>query len=161
VKKGLILLVLRFGFAFLSGLTYIFFILSVLVWVYGFYEVYKDIQIANGHNNPKLLNDFKNWDNGNKTIAVLIIVVILIFAVTGIAGSFLLNTYSGSDTHYSTSDVGSSSGSHSSSSSSHYGGVDTSPSSRFIREDSDWYYDHYEYGDNPDVDDYLESEGFD
>lgn len=22
-------------------------------------------------------------------------------------------------------------------------------------------YDHYEYGDNPDVDDYLESEGYD
>lgn len=27
--------------------------------------------------------------------------------------------------------------------------------------DPDWYYDHYEYGDNPDVDDYLESEGYD
>ena len=43
--------------------------------------------------------------------------------------------------------------------SSHYG-VDTSPST-IARNDPDWYYDHYEYGDNPKIDDYLESQGYD
>ena len=47
----------------------------------------------------------------------------------------------------------------SSGSSSHYG-VDTSPST-IARNDPDWYYDHYEYGDNPKIDDYLESQGYD
>ena len=44
--------------------------------------------------------------------------------------------------------------------SSHYRGVDTSPDT-LAKNDPDWYYDHYEYGDNPDIDDYLESEGYD
>ena len=39
-------------------------------------------------------------------------------------------------------------------------GVDTSPST-IARNDPDWYYDHYEYGDNYYIDDYLESEGYD
>lgn len=43
---------------------------------------------------------------------------------------------------------------------SHYGGVDTSPDT-IAKNDPDSYYDYYEYGDNPDVDDYLESEGYD
>ena len=70
-----------------------------------------------------------------------------------------MNNYSHSDsqTHYYSSGSGSGS---SSSGSSHYGGVDTSPNT-IARNDPDWYYDHYEYGDNPDIDDYLESEGFD
>lgn len=43
---------------------------------------------------------------------------------------------------------------------SHYRGVDTSPDT-LAKNDPDSYYDYYEYGDNPDVDDYLESEGYD
>lgn len=43
---------------------------------------------------------------------------------------------------------------------SHYRGVDTSPDT-IAKNDPDSYYDYYEYGDNPDVDDYLESEGYD
>ena len=39
-------------------------------------------------------------------------------------------------------------------------GVDTSPST-IARNDPDWYYDHYEYGDNYYIDDYLESHGYD
>lgn len=45
-------------------------------------------------------------------------------------------------------------------SSSHYGGVDTSPYS-LAKNDPGAYYDHYEYGDNYEIDDYLESQGFD
>jgi hypothetical protein len=60
-----------------------------------------------------------------------------------------------SGTHYYTGDSAGSSGG-----SAHYDGVDTSPDT-FARNDPDWYYDHYEYGDNPDIDDYLESEGYD
>ncbi|WP_298521927.1 hypothetical protein [uncultured Methanobrevibacter sp.] len=43
---------------------------------------------------------------------------------------------------------------------SHYGGVDTSPYS-LAKNDPGAYYDHYEYGDNYKIDDYLESQGFD
>ncbi|MGV8133071.1 MAG: zinc ribbon domain-containing protein, partial [Methanobrevibacter sp.] len=43
---------------------------------------------------------------------------------------------------------------------SHYKGVDTSPDT-IAKNDPDSYYDYYEYGDDPDIDDYLESEGYD
>lgn len=38
--------------------------------------------------------------------------------------------------------------------------VDDSPYT-IARNDPDWYYDHYEYGDNYAIDDYLESQGYD
>lgn len=37
--------------------------------------------------------------------------------------------------------------------------VDTSPET-IARDDPDWYYDHYEYGENREIDDYLESQGY-
>ena len=163
VKKGLILLVARLLFAVLGVFLSIFFVFSVLVWAYAFYEVYKDVQIANGHANPKLLDDFNRWDQNRKIIAILIALIILIVTVGGCVSLLTMNSYSPShsNTHYYDVGSGSSSGSYSHSShSSRYGGVDTSPNT-IAKNDPDWYYDHYEYGDNPDIDDYLESQGYD
>ena len=161
VKKGLILFILRLAFIFIGISLGIFFIFSYVVWVYGFYEAYRDVQIANGHSNPNFINDFNGWDKNNKIIAVLVICIIL-FGFIGNSVSVLMDTVDHSDnsgTHYYSSGSGSSAHS-SSSSSSHYRGVDTSPGT-IARNDPDWYYDHYEYGDNPEIDDYLESQGYD
>ena len=62
------------------------------------------------------------------------------------------NSYSSSSSHHYTS-------SPSSSSNSHYS-VRTDPY-ELARNDPGSYYDHYEYGDNYEIDDYLESEGYD
>lgn len=156
-KKGLILLIIRIALAVIGVFISIFLVLSVLVWAYGFYEAYRDVQIANGRQDPKLLNDFNTWNRNNKIIAILIIFIILIFTVSGCVSVLTMDNYYG-DTgpQYPVSHSGGSS----SGSSSHYGGVDTSPST-IAKNDPDWYYDHYEYGDNPDIDDYLESQGYD
>ena len=161
VKKGLILFALRIALIFIGIQFAIFYVFSYIIWAYGFYEAYRDVQIANGHSNPNLFNDFKGWNRNNQIIAVLIMCIILICLV-GNSVSLFIDTADYSDnsgTHYYSSGSGSSSHS-SSSSSSHYKGVDTSPGT-VARNDPDSYYDHYEYGDNPDIDDYLESEGFD
>ena len=163
IKKGLVLLIFRILLAIFGVFLSIFIVFSILVWAYAFYEAYKDVQIANGHNNPKLIDDFNNWDQNRKIIAVLIVLIVLIVTVGGSIAVLTMDHYSSNDssTHYYHSGSGSSSGSSSySSHSSHYGGVDDSPRS-IAKNDPDWYYDHYEYGDNPDIDDYLESEGFD
>ena len=155
MKKGLMLLIARILLAILGLFIGIFFVFSVLVWAYAFYEAYKDVQIANGHHDPKLIDDFKTWDLNNRIIAVIIICIILIIAISGCV-SFLTTDTNPSDdsgTHYYVSSSGSGG-------SSHYGGVDTSPST-IAKNDPDWYYDHYEYGDNPEIDDYLESQGYD
>lgn len=154
-KKGLTLLILRVLFAALAFFSNIFGILSVLVWVYGFYEVYNDVQIANRNSSPNLINDFKNWNQQNKIIVILIICAILILTLN----SFTI--FSSADSYPSDDSDTSNYVSYSyESPSSHYRGVDTSPDT-LAKNDPDWYYDHYEYGDNPDVDDYLESEGYD
>lgn len=154
-KKGLTLLILRVLFAALAFFSNIFGILSVLVWVYGFYEVYNDVQIANRNSSPNLINDFKNWNQQNKIIAILIICAILILTLNSLISFSSTDSYSPGDSatsnHVSYSHD---------STPSHYRGVDTSPDT-LAKNDQDWYYDHYEYGDNPDIDDYLESEGYD
>ena len=160
--KGLKLLALRILFISLGVFLNFFFIFSFIVWAYAFYEAYKDVQIANGHSNPNIINDFKGWNPNTQKVALIIIAVILILMVIGCISSLTLNSYSSSDSksHYYSSGSGSSSGSSHSTHSSHYSGVDDSPHT-IARNDPDWYYDHYEYGDNPDIDDYLESQGYD
>lgn len=112
---------------------------------------------ANIHRNssPNLINNFKNKNRHSKIITILIICVILILTLNS------LTIFSSTDS-YPSGDLDTSN--HVSysyeSPSSHYRGVDTSPDT-LAKNDPDWYYDHYEYGDNPDIDDYLESEGYD
>ena len=158
-KKGLILFAVRIVTAIFGLFVNVLLVFSVLVWAYAFYEAYKDVQIANGHSNPKLLDDFNGWNQNTKIISVLIIVIILIFTVSGCASILSFNDHYSGDTgtHYYISDSGSGGGS---SYSSHYGGVDDSPRT-IAKNDPDWYYDHYDYGDNDKIDEYLESEGYD
>ena len=159
-KKGLALLIIRILLVVIGVFVNFFFVMSVLVWAYAFYEAYKDVQIANGHRNPNLASDFKTWNRDQKIIAGLIIGIIMIFTVSGCISPFMVAEYSYDDSgsHYYVSDGGSSSGS--SSYSSHYGGVDDSPRT-IAKNDPDWYYDHYDYGDYDEIDEYLESQGYD
>lgn len=154
-KKGLLLIIIRVVFAVLTIFSNIFGILSVLVWVYGFYEAYNDVQIANRNSSPNLINDFKNWNQQNKIIAILIICVILILTLNSLISFSSTDSYPSDD-----SDTSNYVSYSYESPSSHYKGVDTSPDT-LAKNDPDSYYDYYEYGDNPDVDDYLESEGYD
>ena len=156
IKKGLVLFLARFVFILVGGVIANFFIiLSILVWAYAFYEAYRDVQIANGHKNPKLIDDFQKWNQKSKTIAILITCVILAVVIFGCVGITIIDNYTPEDLsnyhHHSSS---------SSSHSSHYGGVDTSPNT-VAKNDPGSYYDYYEYGDNDKIDEYLESQGFD
>ena len=161
IKKGAVLFLARLVFIVLGGyIANFFIILSILVWAYAFYEAYCDVQIANGHKNPKLLDDFQKWDQKGKTIAILIICVISIVLIFSCVGIPIIDNYTPEDLsnyhHHYSSGGGSSSSSHS----SHYGGVDTSPNT-VAKNDPDSYYDYYDYGDNDKIDEYLESQGFD
>ena len=87
IKKGLVLFLARFVFILVGGVIANFFIiLSILVWAYAFYEAYRDVQIANGHKNPKLIDDFQKWNQKSKTIAILITCVILAVVIFGCVG---------------------------------------------------------------------------
>ena len=57
------------------------------------------------------------------------------------------NNYNNNDNTYSSSNYN-----------QHYN-IDDSPEI-ISKNDPDWYYEHYEYGDYPEIDDYLESQGY-
>ena len=156
-KKGLMLLALRLICTVITVLIPFIFVLNIVVWIFGIYDAYYETQRANGNPNPNLIRDFQGWDKNSQIIAALFILFILMISVSG-ALSFFTPSYHYSDTYYT---ISSSSGSSSSSvSHSHYGGVDNSPST-IAKNDPDWYYDHYDYGDNDKIDEYLESQGYD
>lgn len=118
-----------------------------------------------------------------KKIIIILIVVYIGILIAGFIGASLLNMIDPPENHSygdrtDTNDYSSSSSSHSSSSpsssssSSHYHGSGYGSSSHsdydvrdsryeLSRRDPGAYYDHYEYGEDYDIDDYLESEGFD
>ena len=150
---------LRILFIALGVFVNFLLIISLLVWAYGFWAAYQDVERANGRSNPNLINDYKNMNPKSQKIAIVIAVIVIIFTIIGTASVLTVDSYdtSNSGSHYYTSSSPSSS---SSSSHSHYGGVDTSPNT-IAKKDPDWYYDHYEYGDNDKIDEYLESQGFD
>ena len=158
-KKGLILVALRIIIPLSISLFRPLIILTGVVMIYGIFDAYNEVEIANGNNNPNLIRDFMSLDIYKK----ITIVVILILVCAPIVAFFttpeynVSNDYSG---HSSYSSSSSGSGRGSSHSSSHYGGVDTSPSS-IANNDPDWYYDYYDYGDYDYYDEYLESEGYD
>ncbi|MBR0270729.1 MAG: TM2 domain-containing protein [Methanobrevibacter sp.] len=160
-KKGLIFIALRIITAAIGVFIFIFIFISILIWAYGLYETYNEVKIANGVRNPNILNDFKNWNSSKKCLAIIVVSIVLIVMVSGVYT--MLDAYYGYDdspTYYSSSSSGSSSSGGYSSSSGHYGGVDTSPST-IARNDPGSYYDYYNYGDNDEIDEYLESQGFD
>ena len=155
--KGIRILAIRIIFLSLGVFVNIFSILAVMVWVYSFYAAYTDVCNANGNSSPDLIGDLGRWHRESRKLPILIVCIIVILAVLGCAGSLmphgLYSDGSGSAYHGD-------GGSYSSGGSSHYGGVDDSPDI-IAKNDPDWYYDHYEYGDNDKIDEYLESQGYD
>lgn len=105
-----------------------------------------------------------------KILIILVVAYIAVFFLSFIGGSILnlispiedSNSYTSHSSSYSSPSSHSSPSTHysSSSSNSHYRGV-TTDQYDLARNDPGSYYDHYEYGDDYDIDDYLESEGYD
>ena len=160
VDKGLKLLALRIIFAALGVFLNVFFVFSFVVWAYSFYAAYKDIEEVNGRLNPNPIEDFRAMNRGSQIIAVILISIILIFTFSVCFSLMTPDTHSSDDSksHYYSS--GGSSGGSASSHSSKYGGVDTSPRT-IAKDDPDWFYEYYDYGDYDKIDEYLESQGYD
>jgi TM2 domain-containing membrane protein YozV len=157
-KKGLILFASRILASVIMIFIPILSILTILIWVFGIYDAYIETQKANGHSNPNLISEFKGWNSSTQLIAIVFMLVVLMISVYGVITILNPPSYTSSDSsshsYYTTSPSSSSSGG------SHYRGVDDSPSTIASRDPS-WYYDHYEYGDNDKIDEYLESQGYD
>ncbi len=147
-KKGLIIIALRIISAVIGLYNQLFSIITFIVFIYAFYDAYREVQHANGVGKKYPVN--YNKKSNKKKLIILIILFLVIITGISIVISLTSNSYHKSFTPTSTGNSGN----------SDYKGVDTSPST-IARKDPDWYYDHYEYEDNDKIDEYLESQGFD
>lgn len=147
-KKGLIIIALRIISAVIGLYNQLFSIITFIVFIYAFYDAYREVQHANGVEKKYPVN--YNKKSNKKKLIILIILFLVIITGISIVISLTSNSYHKSFTPTSTGNSGN----------SDYKGVDTSPST-IARKDPDWYYDHYEYEDNDKIDEYLESQGFD
>ena len=180
-KKGIVLFVVGFVFSVLGIAISICSVIGILIWVYGLYETYKEVKIANGVSNPNLVEDIKGMENPKKIGCCIAILVILLIAISGISGALSPKTSdvdsktTSYDSDLSKSDVSSSpssySGSGSSKHSSSSNGHDVSSHYEGEHGSSDTYgkvYDdgsveshqtgHTDYGDYR-VDSYMDSSG--
>ena len=120
-KKGIVLFVVGFVFSILGIGISICSVIGILIWVYGLYETYNEVKIANGVSNPNLVEDIKGLENPKKIGCCIAILVILLIALAGISGALSPKTSdidsktSDYDSGLSKSDVSSSSSSYSSS----------------------------------------------
>lgn len=141
-KKGIILFVVGLVFGFLGIGISICTVIALLIWAYGLYETYNQVQIANGKSNPNILEDFKTWNSSKKIASLLIVLLILVVLIGGSISAFMPknvdvdDTYSDYDSDYIDED---SDDSYSSSSSS----GDTYSSSSNGREVSSHYEGEY------------------
>ncbi len=77
-KKGIILFVIILIFTRLRHASGIFFAISMIIWVYALYETYREVKIANGEPNPKLIEDIQNPSNFEKIASIVAIVLLLL-----------------------------------------------------------------------------------
>lgn len=124
VKKGILLFAGGVIFSILGIAIGICSVIAILIWAYGMYSTYTEVELANGAKNPNLLEDWKGWDSSKKAIAAVIAVVIVLIVIGSVVSALTPKTYYADD-DYDTdsssldlSDSASSSGGSSSASSS-------------------------------------------
>lgn len=160
-KKGITLFLVFLIFYILSRFMPICFVISSIIWAYGLFETYNQVKKANGVSNPNLIKDIKGFSTPKKVASIVVIAFVFLIILSGLivalmpTPDYTVSDYSSSDSSYSSGSGYSSSGG-----SEHYHTV-VGDRESLAYSDPDSYYDHYEYGDNYDIDDYLESEGYD
>lgn len=77
-KKGIILFVITFIFNFLRGIHPIYLAITMILWIFSIYETYKEVKIANGKENPHLIEDIKTLPDSENTLPVIVIILLFI-----------------------------------------------------------------------------------
>ena len=65
----------------------LFTILSLVIWAYGLYCTYNEVQMANGETNPNIFEDWKRWDNPKKIFSLIAVLIIIMIVVSGAIGA--------------------------------------------------------------------------
>lgn len=156
VKKGIIIFI-----AWIIT-TLIFAPLGTIIWVYGLYATYIEVNSSYGDEYFDIIKKWKSLSKIKKRIIIVgafILLILIVFSgalnTFSALGSPYGDYYGGGYDYYGSNDYGSYGGYGGSS----YDSVDTSPYS-LAENDPDWFYDYYDYGDFDDIDIDLESNGF-
>lgn len=88
-KKAMIIFLSGLIFVILSKQISILGIIAVIIWIYGLYETYNQIRIANGCKNPNILEDWKKYSTSKKVLSVLIVILIFFIVASTVTLSFI------------------------------------------------------------------------
>lgn len=115
-RRGIILFLFGVVFAVLGISAPICALISILIWAYALYQTYNETRIANGHESPNLLEDWKGWSNPKKAAAAAVVIIVILAVIGGVGNAFLphANT-SGSHPSSGNANISSLGSSHSSS----------------------------------------------
>ena len=177
-KKGIIIFLAGLIFSLLGIKIPICRIIGVIILIYGLYETYNEVKIANGVSNPNMVEDWKSWDNPKKIAGIIVVLFIILLFIGTVISAFAPADTSDDDISYDyyddsvdTSDYDSSDSSDSDSYSSSSDGYDSYSHYEGDYGSSDTYgtvHDdgsveshqtgHTDYGDYQ-VDSYMDSNG--
>lgn len=87
-KKGIVLFIATLISLFIGLIVPVCLFVGLFLWAYGLYETYREVKIANGADNPKILKDFKTWNIFGKIVFLIIVLFILVLLIVGIFSAF-------------------------------------------------------------------------
>lgn len=87
-KRAMIIFLICLIFYILSKQRPIFAVVAVVIWCYGLYETYNQVRIANGDENPNILEDWKRYPTSKKVLSLILVIVVLL--IVGVTVAFAL-----------------------------------------------------------------------
>ena len=89
VKKGVILFVVGIIFSFIGRLVPVCAIIGILIWAYALYATYNEVRIAQGVENPNMLEDFKTFPTSTKALSIIALILIVFVVIGTVVGAFM------------------------------------------------------------------------
>ena len=88
-KKGIALFIVGIIFIIIGRTVPICAFVGLALWAYGLYETYNEVRIANGVENPSLIEDIKSFPTPKKIAAIVAIAIIALLVIGGAVGALM------------------------------------------------------------------------
>ena len=90
-KKGAIIFLVGMTFMNFSRILPILASIGIIIWAYGLYETYREVRMANGDDNPNIVEDWKDLSTQNKLLTAAFIALVAFVVLSTIIGGIVLS----------------------------------------------------------------------
>lgn len=89
IKKGIALFILGLIFTFIGRTVPLCAFIGAAIWAYALYETYNEVKVANGVENPNMIEDIKSFPTPKKIGAIVAIALIALLVVGSAVGALM------------------------------------------------------------------------